>query len=64
VHDWREKESTKADVKTFIYDYLFSDETGLPADSYTIEEVDEKTTAIFTHIFQQFSDSIHNGYVH
>ena len=64
VHNWREKESTKADVKTFIYDYLFSDETGLPADSYTIEEVDEKTTVVFTYIFQQFPDSIYNGYVH
>ncbi|MCA1566214.1 MAG: type I restriction endonuclease subunit R [Acidobacteria bacterium] len=62
VHNWREKESTKAEVKTFIHDYLFSDKTGLPADSYTFEEVDEKTTAIFTHVFQQHSDSTYNAH--
>jgi type I restriction enzyme R subunit len=63
VHNWSEKESTKADVKTFIHDYLFSDSTGLPTDSYTIDDVEEKTDVIFAHIIQQYKDSTSQSYV-
>ncbi len=63
VDQWREKEGTKAAVKLEIYNFLYSDQTGLPVDSYTPEEVEEKTELVFGHIFMQYEDAVHNAYV-
>ncbi len=52
---WRENESTIAGVKTFIYDFLWDDKTGLPEEFYSEEEINRKTEIIFTHIFTQYN---------
>ena len=39
IDHWQDKESTRSEVQTVIHDYLYNDDTGLPIDSYTEEEV-------------------------
>ena len=53
VSHWRDKESTRDGVKRQIYDFLFSDATGLPA-AYTETEIDAKTNAVFRHIYEVY----------
>jgi type I restriction enzyme R subunit len=62
VDNWREKETTKAAVKTFIYDFLWNEETGFPLEFYTPEEVAERTDLVFTHVFRQYTDALHHAY--
>ncbi len=50
---WRDKETTRDAVRVFIHDFLYGDETGLP-DLYTVEEVSEKATEIFKHVFRVY----------
>lgn len=54
IAHWRDKEGTRADVERTIYNYLYSDKTGLPIDSYTEEEVTEKSNVVFMHIFEKY----------
>jgi type I restriction enzyme R subunit len=57
-----QKERTKAAVKLEIYNFLYNDQTGLPVDFYTPEEVEEKTELVFGHVFMQYEDAVHNVY--
>ncbi len=54
IDNWRAKEATRDAVKMAILNLLFSDVTGLPL-SYTEEEVAEKATAVYTHVFRAYS---------
>ena len=63
VQDWREKEATRSAVKSFIHDFLWNEQTGLPADSYTSGDVEEKVNLVFNHVFRQYVDAAHNAYV-
>jgi type I restriction enzyme, R subunit len=51
---WRDKETTRATVRTTIRNYLWSDETGLPIGSYTDPEWSDKTEAVFLHVFRAY----------
>ena len=53
VHQWREKEATRAAVWTSIRDFLYSDQTGLP-EKYTPEDVETKTEDVFRHIYRAY----------
>ena len=50
IHQWRDKESTRDAVKNGILDYLYSDQTGLPAPAYSETDIATKTEAVFRHI--------------
>ncbi|MEX1139086.1 MAG: type I restriction enzyme endonuclease domain-containing protein, partial [Bacteroidota bacterium] len=63
VQDWREKEVTRADVRGAIHDFLWNEQTGLPADSFAPPEVEEKVELVFNHIYQQYADSATHPYV-
>ncbi len=54
IDNWQEKEATKAEVKTFIHDFLYDDRTGLPADWYTPQEVEQRSEIVFNHVFQKY----------
>ncbi|MFN3093751.1 type I restriction endonuclease subunit R [Bacillus pumilus] len=62
MSNWRDKESTKADVKTFIYNFLYDETKGLPVEQYTPEDVEFKTNMVFEHIFNQYYSSTENIY--
>ena len=63
IDNWRDKEAAKADVKSFIYDFLYNEQTGLPTDSFTDDEVQIKAWMVFEHVFQQYQDAGHHAYV-
>jgi len=50
IDDWRAKEATRDVMRQTIYDFLFSDETGLPG-SYSSEEIAQKTQVVFGHVY-------------
>ncbi len=63
VENWQEKEVTKAAVKTFIYNYLYDENTGLPDPFYSTDDVEQKTGIVFDHVFMRYQDSGHRAYV-
>ena len=52
LSDWQWKEATRDLVKQTIFDFLYSDETGLP-ESYSEDEITVKSTMLFTHFLNQ-----------
>jgi len=51
IDQWRDKESTRDAVRVAIQDFLWSDKTGLPVDSYTEDDVIRRTDDVFRHVF-------------
>jgi type I restriction enzyme R subunit len=51
IDHWRDKEATRDAVRITIRDFLWNDATGLPIDSYTDDEVNSKSEAIFQHVY-------------
>ena len=51
VDHWRDKESTRDSVRVTISDFLWSDETGLPVNVYSDDEVGLKTEDVFRHVY-------------
>ena len=56
VDQWREKESTRDAVHVTIRDFLWSDETGLPADSYSDDDVAVISDDVFRHVFRAYPE--------
>ncbi len=54
IENWQQKESTQAQIKRMIHDYLYDEKKGLP-EEYEIEEIDQYSNVIYLHIFQQYS---------
>ena len=54
VDQWREKEATQSAVKVAIHDFLYRDETGLPAGAYSDDEVETTTEAVFAHVYRAY----------
>lgn len=54
IDHWRDKESTRDAVKLEIRDFLWSDDTGLPVDSYSETDVEERAGEVFQHIFRAY----------
>ena len=53
IDHWREKESTRDGVRRQIYDFLFSDATGLPG-VYTEAEIDARTESVYRHVYEVY----------
>ncbi|MFV0437856.1 MAG: type I restriction endonuclease subunit R [Desulfopila sp.] len=53
INHWRDKESTRDAVRLTIQDYLWSEQTGLP-ETYSKEDVRDKTEAVFVHVFRAY----------
>jgi type I restriction enzyme R subunit len=54
IDHWQDKESSRDAVRVAIRDFLWSDETGLPVDSYSEDEVDIKTEDVFRHVYRVY----------
>ncbi|MBW1723539.1 MAG: DUF3387 domain-containing protein, partial [Deltaproteobacteria bacterium] len=54
IDHWRDKETTRDAVRITIRDFLWSDKTGLPVDSYSEEEVVAKAEDVFLHVFRAY----------
>ena len=53
VDHWREKQSTRDGVRKAIFDFLFSEATGLPS-AYSEDEIGERTDAVYRHVFETY----------
>ena len=62
IDHWREKETTCAEVKSFIHDFLWDESRGLPTESFSNDEVEAKSSAVFDHIYRQYEDAVKNKY--
>jgi type I restriction enzyme R subunit len=54
IDHWRDKESARDAVRLAIRDFLWSEETGLPLNSYTEADVKTKAEEVFVHIFRTY----------
>ncbi len=54
IDHWRDKETTRDAVRITIHDYLWSDETGLPIDTYNEDDVNDKAEDIFRHVYRAY----------
>ena len=52
IRDWDQKQQTRDQVKQTIFDFLYSDETGLP-ESYSEDEITTKSNLVFGHFLTQ-----------
>ena len=52
IRDWQRKEATRDRVKQMIFDFLYSDETGLPT-VYSEREIALKSDMVFGHFLNQ-----------
>ena len=57
VRDWEQKQATRDLVKQTIFDFLYSDETGLP-ESYSEDEITMKSNLVFGHFLTQQKPSL------
>ena len=62
LDSWTEKGQTKAQVKTFIYDYLYDEATGLPVDDYEEEDVEVIANVVYLHVLRQYKTPDHTPY--
>lgn len=54
IDHWRDKESTRDGMHIAICDFLWNEETGLPVDIYTEDEVNQKAEDVFQHIYRAY----------
>lgn len=54
IDHWRDKETTRDAVMVAIDDFLWNEDTGLPALRYTEEEVHNKAEEVFRHIYRVY----------
>ncbi|MCB1882175.1 MAG: DUF3387 domain-containing protein, partial [Gammaproteobacteria bacterium] len=54
IDHWRDKETTRDAVRITIRDHLWSDDTGLPVEAYTEEDVNEKAEEVFRHVYRAY----------
>ncbi len=53
VDHWREKQTTRDGVRKTIFDFLFSETTGLPS-AYSEGEIGERTDAVYRHVYEVY----------
>lgn len=53
VDQWRDKEGTRDAVHSAIFDFLYSDKTGLPS-AYSEDEIKDRSDRIFQHVFYAY----------
>lgn len=54
VDHWRDKEATRDAVRLAIKDYLWSDDTGLPAENYSEDDVATVAEEVFRHVYRVY----------
>jgi type I restriction enzyme R subunit len=54
IDQWRDKETTRDAVRLTIRDYLWSEETGLPVDRYSEEDVSARADEVFQHVYRAY----------
>ncbi len=59
---WKAKRKTQAQVRLRILDLLYDENTGLPVDVYTDEEVKQLAKVVYLHVYEQYETATNNVY--
>ena len=51
---WREKESTRDEVKQRIFDFLYDENTGLPVTAYEEDEIQVVSDTLYQHVYRVY----------
>ena len=62
VDNWRAKTTTQAQVKSLIFDFLYDEQTGLPVEAYTPDDVQSLADELFQHVYVQYPAAVENLY--
>ena len=54
IDHWRDKEATRDAVQIVIKNFLWNDQTGLPVEAYSEEDVEEKSEEVFRHVSRAY----------
>jgi type I restriction enzyme R subunit len=54
IANWRDKEATRDAVRQRIYDFLYDENTGLPVDDYTSDEIPVFRDRVFQHVYRTY----------
>ena len=54
IYQWRDREATRDAVRVVIHNFLYNEDTGLPADSYSDAEVTMKSDEVFVHVYRAY----------
>ena len=54
IENWREKEATRDAVQVTIENFLWDDNTGLPAPAYSEEDVKSKSLDVYRHVHRVY----------
>ena len=54
IDHWQEKETTRDSVRIAIHNFLYSDDSGLPAPVYNEADIEQKTAAVFQHVYRVY----------
>ena len=54
IYQWRDREATRDSVRVVIHNFLYNEDTGLPADYYSDEEVTMKSEEVFVHVYRAY----------
>ncbi len=60
IQNFAAKQSTRDEIKVKIKDFLWDEKTGLP-ESFSLEEVDEKTEAVYKHLLVSSRSNLTQG---
>lgn len=61
VDHWSDKQATRDAVRLAVYDYLYDERTGLPAERYGEDEVEALAGEVFRHVFVRYLEGIRPG---
>jgi type I restriction enzyme R subunit len=59
---WTEKRQTQAQVQQLIYNYLYDENTGLPVEAYSDDEVKALAEVVYLHVYQQYESATESVY--
>lgn len=62
AQNWYAKATTRVQRKTLISEYLYSEDTGLPLEVYTPEDVTFLAEELLKHVYVQYPDAVENVY--
>ncbi len=62
LEDWREKETTRAQTQTFIFNFLWDENRGLPVDDYQENKIKPLAEMLFQHVYTQYSSASESVY--
>jgi type I restriction enzyme R subunit len=55
LENWKEKENTRDTIRTDIHHFLYDEQTGLPVDLYTDDEVERLARQVYRHVYRVYS---------